>query len=234
VHLYGQLANMRALGELGLTIVEDACQAHGASRDGTTAGAAGLAAAFSFYPAKNLGAAGDAGAVVTDDDAVADTIIALREHGQRAKYRHDLEGYTARLDTLQALVLLRKLPLLDEWNEQRRTIARYYSEVLADVGDLRLPPVPTGSRPVWHLYPVWTEHPDALASFLAARRIASGRHYPEPPHLSAAYERLGCGRGAFPVAEDLAQHLLSLPVYPGMSPEQADAVAAGVHAYFHG
>src|SRR5207247_2629916 len=147
-------------------------------------GGAGVAAAFSFYPGKNLGAAGDAGALVTSDDDLADSVVALREHGQRTKYRHELEGYTARLDTVQALVLLRKLPLLDAWNGERRAVAAQYDELLAGVGDLRLPPVADGSNPVWHLYPVWTERPEALAAFLAERGISTGRHYPEPPHLS--------------------------------------------------
>jgi dTDP-4-amino-4,6-dideoxygalactose transaminase len=234
VHLYGQLADVHALAKLGVPLVEDACQAHGASRDGIRAGAAGMAAAFSFYPAKNLGAFGDAGALVTDDERLADTAVALREHGQRAKYRHDLEGYTARLDTIQALVLLRKLPLLEEWTAQRREIARLYCDALAGMGDLRLPPVPDGSEPVWHLFPVRTGRPAELAAFLAARGIGSGRHYPEPPHLARAYERLGLRRGAFPVAEALAGELLSLPIFPGMTEQQVATVAEAAADWFRG
>jgi dTDP-4-amino-4,6-dideoxygalactose transaminase len=234
VHLYGQLADVAALTTFNVPLVEDACQAHGATRDGFRAGSAGVAAAFSFYPGKNLGAAGDAGALVTSDDAIATDVIALREHGQRAKYRHDLEGYTARLDTVQALVLLHKLPLLDGWNNERRSVAAQYGEQLADVGDLRLPPVPAGSQPVWHLYPVWTERPDALAAFLAERGIGTGRHYPEPPHLAAAYARFGWRAGQFPVAEDLAAHLLSLPIFPGMTDGQVEAVAGAVQEFFRG
>jgi dTDP-4-amino-4,6-dideoxygalactose transaminase len=234
VHLYGQLADMAALGTFGIPLVEDACQAHGATRDGIAAGAGGVAAAFSFYPGKNLGAAGDAGALVTDSDPIADGVVVLREHGQRGKYRHELEGYTARLDTLQALVLLRKLPLLDGWNDERRAVAARYGEALAEVGDLRLPPVAPGSDPVWHLYPVRTERPEALAAFLRERGIGTGRHYPEPPHLSGAYAHLGRRAGEFPVAEDLAAHLLSLPIFPGMSEAQVDAVAAAVSEYFDG
>ena len=151
VHLYGQLADMQALVGIaerkGLTIVEDACQAHGATRDGLRAGQAGAAAAFSFYPGKNLGAFGDAGALVTQDPHLAMRVQALREHGQQSKYRHEWEGYTARLDTIQALVLLHKLPLLDGWNEERRAVARYYDEHLNGVGDLRLPPVPPAASP---------------------------------------------------------------------------------------
>jgi dTDP-4-amino-4,6-dideoxygalactose transaminase len=234
VHLYGQLADVRALAALGVPLVEDACQAHGASRDGVRAGSAGIAAAFSFYPAKNLGAFGDAGALVTHDDSLAETAVALREHGQRAKYRHALEGYTARLDTIQALVLLRKLPLLEEWNRQRREVARLYYEALAGVGDLRLPPVPDGSEPVWHLFPVRTARPAELAAFLGERGVGSGRHYPEPPHLARAYEWLGFRAGAFPVAEALADELLSLPIFPGMTEEQVAVVAEAVAAWFGG
>ncbi len=235
VHLYGQLADMASLRAIsaihGLGIVEDACQAHGARRDGFTAGA-GTTAAFSFYPGKNLGAMGDAGALVTDDPELAATVRALREHGQREKYLHEREGYTARLDTIQALVLRHKLPLLDGWNEERRLVAALYGEGLAGVGDLVLPPVPPGSEPVWHLYVIRTADPLALAGFLHARGIATGRHYPEPPHLSRAYAWLGYRRGAFPVTEALAPTLLSLPIYPGMSELQVEAVVEGVRAFF--
>ncbi len=143
----------------GLFVVEDACQAHGAGRDGLRAGSAGDAAAFSFYPAKNLGAYGDAGALVTSSESVAEVARAMREHGQRRKYDHELLGYTARLDAVQAVVLARKLPHLDDWNESRRAAARYYSERLKGIGDLRLPPTPPGSDPVWHLYVIRTADP---------------------------------------------------------------------------
>jgi dTDP-4-amino-4,6-dideoxygalactose transaminase len=238
VHLYGQMADMRSLARLaaarGLTMVEDACQAHGARRDGLTAGTVGRAAAFSFYPAKNLGAMGDAGALVTYDTRLADIVRALREHGQSAKYLHELEGYTARLDTIQAIVLSHKLPHLDSWNEQRRRIARIYGECLRGVGDLLLPPVPAGSDPVWHLYVVRTADPGALALFLREGGIATGRHYPVPTHLSEAYARFGLGRGAFPVTEALADQLLSLPIFPGMTDAQVDAVTRRVRDFFDG
>jgi dTDP-4-amino-4,6-dideoxygalactose transaminase len=235
-HLYGQLADMRSLGTLaerhGLAVIEDACQAHGGARDGIASGAAGLAGAFSFYPGKNLGAFGDAGALVTDDEDVAAMVRALREHGQRRKYVHDLEGWTARLDTIQALVLLRKLPHLNRWNNERREVAAAYSERLEGVGDLRLPPVPEGSEPVWHIYAVRTAEPDALAGFLRERGIGTGRHYPEPVHLSPAYSWLGHRRGEFPVAEALAAELLSLPMFPGMTRQQVDAVVEAIADYF--
>lgn len=238
VHLYGQMADMQALLQLaerhGLAVVEDACQAHGATRDGLRAGAAGLAAAFSFYPAKNLGAMGDAGALTTDDGDLAGTVRALREHGQRRKYRHDLEGYTARLDTIQAIVLELKLRLLDGWNDERRAAARFLGEALEGVGDLVLPAVAPGSNPVWHLYVVRTADPDALAEFLRTRGISTGRHYPDPVHLSPAYSKLGYAEGAFPVAERAAREGLSLPLFPGISESQLSAVVDAVKAYFRG
>ena len=238
VHLYGQLANMapleRAAERAGARILEDACQAHGARRDGRRAGGAGLAAAFSFYPGKNLGAIGDAGAVVLDDPVLAGELRALREHGQHEKYRHVREGFTSRLDTVQALVLLRKLPLLDGWNRERRAAAAFYQSALAGIGDLRLPPVPDGSDPVWHLFAVRTARRDELASFLRASGIGTGIHYPEPPHLSLAYAALGYGPGDFPVTEALAGELLSLPIYPGISEAQLQTVVDAIAAHFDG
>lgn len=238
VHLYGQLADMRNVrrlaAERGLFVLEDACQAHGAERAGLRAGAAGHAAAFSFYPGKNLGAAGDAGALVTGNAATAGYVHALREHGQTAKYVHRYEGYTARLDTLQAVVLSRKLPLLDGWNTERKAAAALYSQRLAGVGDLKLPPVAEASEPVWHLYVVRTSEPDRLAHFLRERGIGTGRHYPEPVHLTEAYATLGYGRGDFPVAEALAREALSLPLFPGITDAQVEAVVANVRAFFDG
>jgi dTDP-4-amino-4,6-dideoxygalactose transaminase len=236
VHLYGQLADMRPLLRLArgaeLTIVEDACQAHGASRDGIRAGTAGVAGAFSFYPGKNLGAFGDAGAVVTDNRALADAVRSLRHHGERRKYEHEVEGYTSRLDTVQALVLLHKLPHLARWNEERRSLAGLYNAALSAVGDLRLPPVPDGSEPVWHLYPIRTGERAALSAFLSARGIGSGRHYPTPVHLTPAYAWLGHRRGEFPVAEGLADELLSLPIFPGMGEVDVAAVTGAIVDFF--
>ena len=238
VHLYGQMADMRALVALAerhdLILFEDACQAHGAERDGIVAGTAGALAAFSFYPGKNLGAFGDAGALTTNDGGLADTVKALREHGQRAKYKHELEGWTARLDTIQAIVLTAKLARLDAWNEERRAIARHYLERLGEVGDLELPPVAPESEPVWHLFVVRTADPEALADTLRARGIASGRHYPDAVHLTEAYRWLGYEPGAFPNAERHADRVLSLPIFPGMTIEAAEAVVSGVSAFFDG
>ena len=238
VHLYGQMANMRAIVELaarhGIAVVEDACQAHGAERDGLRAGGAGLAGAFSFYPAKNLGAFGDAGAIVTDDARLASEARALREHGQTEKYVHAREGYTARLDTIQALVLKRKLSELDGWNAGRAAIARRYEEELSEIDDLRLPRVAPGSKPVWHQYVVRTPDAGELGAYLGEQGIETGRHYPVPPHLSAAYADLGHEQGAFPVTEALADELLSLPIFPGLSDEEVERVCNAVRRYFAG
>jgi dTDP-4-amino-4,6-dideoxygalactose transaminase len=235
VHLYGQLADLRAVaalaGRAGLEVLEDACQAHGAERDGVRPGAS-FPAAFSFYPGKNLGAFGDAGALTLPDDRLVAPMRALREHGQYAKYRHEIEGWTARLDTIQAHVLLRKLPHLERWNAERRHAARLYGQALAGLGDLRLPPVPEGSDPVWHLYEVRTADPDGLGDFLRERGVGTGRHYPQPAHLSNAYGWLGYGEGSFPVTEALARELLSLPIFPGMTEAQVERVAGSIAEYF--
>jgi dTDP-4-amino-4,6-dideoxygalactose transaminase len=236
VHLYGQLADMgplRAIAERrGLGIVEDACQAHGAAREGLVPGRGTAGAAFSFYPGKNLGAMGDAGAVVTDDPAIADRVRMLREHGQREKHRHEHIGWTGRLDAFQAVVLTCKLAHLAEWNAERRAVAQLYNELLADVGDLVLPPVAPESEHVWHLYVVRTRDPEGLAEHLQLRSIATGRHYPAPPHLTEAYAHLGYAPGAFPVAEELAGTGLSLPIFPGMTQAQVETVAAAIEEYF--
>jgi dTDP-4-amino-4,6-dideoxygalactose transaminase len=235
VHLYGQMADMRALTRVaehnGVTVIEDACQAHGAVRDGLRAGRPSLAAAFSFYPSKNLGAMGDAGVLVTDDEELAARARALRVHGETRRYHHEYVGYTARLDTIQAIVLLEKLPLLEEWNRERGAAARFYTDALSDVDILRLPTVARGSTSVWHLYVVRTEDPEGLARFLADRGIQTGRHYPEPVHLSPAYCDLGFAQGDFPVAEALAREALSLPLYPGISEAQLEWVCEAIVEY---
>jgi dTDP-4-amino-4,6-dideoxygalactose transaminase len=236
VHLYGQMADMSALAALaadhGLAILEDACQAHGAERDGIGAGGAGDAAAFSFYPSKNLGAMGDAGALVLDDDEAATRAKSLREHGQNGPYRSDSVGLTSRLDTLQALVLRRKLPHLSRWNAERARAASYYDETLRGVGDLRLPAQVAGAKHVWHIYQVRTRDPEALGAYLSGRGIGTKRHYPEPPHLSAAFADLEYPVGSFPVAEAIARETLSLPLFPGITDEQLEAVAEAVADFF--
>jgi dTDP-4-amino-4,6-dideoxygalactose transaminase len=236
VHLYGQLADMaglRAIAERhGLGVVEDACQAHGASRAGHVPGRGTVGAAFSFYPAKNLGAMGDAGAVVTNDRSIAEKVRMLRVHGQKEKNRHDLIGWTGRLDSFQAVVLTCKLSRLAEWNVERHAIATLYTELLAGVGDLVLPQVARDSEHVWHVYAVRTGDPVALADHLRARGIESGRHYPTPPHLTEAYAHLGYEPGAFPVAEELGRTELSLPIFAGMTQAQVETVASAVEEFF--
>jgi dTDP-4-amino-4,6-dideoxygalactose transaminase len=236
VHLYGQMVDVRALRDVAeqndLTIIEDACQAHGAVRDGISAGTVGAAAAFSFYPTKNLGAIGDAGALVVDDPSVASRARALREHGQASRYRSELIGYTARLDALQAALLSLKLPHLPAWNAERGAVATHYSEALSGVGDLRLPERLPGATHVWHVYAVRTAEPESLAEYLADRGIGTGRHYPEPPHLSLALANLGHKTGAFPVAEAIARETLSLPIYPGITEAQLEAVVTNVRRFF--
>jgi dTDP-4-amino-4,6-dideoxygalactose transaminase len=238
VHLYGQLADMRGLSRIaeghGVQIIEDACQAHGAQRDGLRPGDVGRAAAFSFYPSKNLGAMGDAGALVTDDEELASRVSALRVHGETSKYHHEYVGYTARLDTVQAIVLSEKLPLLEGWNRQRRAAARFYGEALSGIDGLLLPTEPEGSESVWHLYVVRVSDPVRLAAFLADRGIHTGRHYPEPVHLSPAYRNLGYAPGDFPVAETLAREGLSLPLYPGITEAQLESVCQRIVDYFQG
>jgi dTDP-4-amino-4,6-dideoxygalactose transaminase len=189
-------------------------------------------AAFSFYPGKNLGALGDAGALVCRDPAVADRVRAIREHGQLRKYEHEFVGYTARLDALQAQVLLTKLPYLDAWNDQRRSIAVSYSAGLDDLSEILLPVAAENSLPVWHLYVIRTDDPLALAAHLETCGISTGRHYPEPLHLAPAFRSLGYAPGDFPVTERLAKSVLSLPMFPGMTDAEVDAVISAVRGFF--
>ena len=239
VHLYGQIADMdpiRALAaEYNLTVIEDACQAQGAEYWSTIdgrwrkAGSVGRAAASSFYPGKNLGACGEAGAVTTDDADVSRRCQMLRDHGQSKKYFHDMEGYNGRLDAIQAGFLGVKLRHLVKWNEERREAARRYDEVFADSEGMVVPPhVPAWSRPVYHLYVVRVADRDRLQQDLDAAGIGTGIHYPIPVHLLKAYETRRFRLGDFPVAERAASHVLSLPMFPGLTPEQQQRVTACV------
>ncbi len=239
VHLYGQTADMDPILELAerhsLIVIEDACQAHGAEyfsgkqNRWMRAGSMGRAASFSFYPGKNLGACGEAGAVTTNDRALAERVRMLRDHGQVRKYHHDIEGYNGRLDAIQAGVLRVKLHHLAKWNEQRRERARGYNELFADTeGAVILPHVPSWSRPVYHLYVVRVTERERLQKDLAAAGIGTGIHYPIPLHLSKAYEALGFRPGDFPVAEQAASEVLSLPLFPELSPEQQERVVTHV------
>jgi dTDP-4-amino-4,6-dideoxygalactose transaminase len=223
--------------EWGLTVIEDACQAHGgeyfsrASGAWKSAGAVGLAGAFSFYPGKNLGACGEAGAVTTDDDEVATRIRMIRDHGQDTKYHHVLEGYNGRLDAVQAAALRVKLSRLGEWNRARAEASVLYRELLAGLDGIETPAEPDWSRAVHHLYAVQAADRDALQPFLADRGIATGLHYPIPVHLQPAYAHLGYGTGAFPVAEIHASGTLSLPMFPGITVSQQERVADGLRCF---
>jgi dTDP-4-amino-4,6-dideoxygalactose transaminase len=229
VHLYGQPADMDPILAIaatrGLRVVEDAAQAHGARYKGRPVGTLADAACFSFYPGKNLGAFGDAGAVTTESAEIAERIRMLRDHGRRDKYEHLIEGFGNRLDALQAAVLAAKLPYLPDWNRRRATLAHAYTSALAGLG-LTVPHVPEWAGPVWHLYVVRMNNREAARTALAASGISAGVHYPIPLHLQQAYARLGYRKGQFPAAERAADSVLSLPLYPEMPAEAVDAVAS--------
>jgi dTDP-4-amino-4,6-dideoxygalactose transaminase len=239
VHLYGQMADMDPILELAsrykLIVIEDACQAHGAEyfskkqNRWLKAGSAGRAAAFSFYPGKNLGACGEAGAVTTNDEGLARKVAMVRDHGQSKKYYHDVEGYNGRLDSIQAGMLRVKLKHLTKWNEQRRTSARVYDELLKPMaGSVTLPYQPSASNSVYHLYVVRTQHRDELQKQLNDAGIGTGIHYPIPVHLQKAYNSFGWKRGDFPVTEEAADQILSLPMFAGLQSEQQQRVASVV------
>lgn len=230
VHLYGQQAPMEALHALldgsGVVIVEDAAQAQGAVRHGTGIGGVGLAAATSFYPGKNLGAYGDAGAVVTNSTDIAERLLRLRNHGSESKYEHVEVGFNSRLDTLQAVVLRAKLGRLAAWNEARRAAARRYDELLAELPTVRLPATMAGNEHVYHLYVVRVPDRDRVLGEMHAAGIGAGIHYPRPVHLHRAFHHLGHGPGDFPVAETAATEILSLPLFPEITADQQERVAA--------
>ncbi|MEE6259036.1 DegT/DnrJ/EryC1/StrS family aminotransferase [Plantactinospora sonchi] len=241
VHLYGLPVDLSALGALataaGVPLVEDAAQAHGAEfvhDDGSVvrAGAYGRIGCFSFYPGKNLGAFGDAGAVTTSDPALADKIRRLADHGRATKYEHLVVGYAARLDTLQAAVLAVKLTTLRASNQRRRELAAAYRSRLDGVGDLVLPVEPANRRGVHHLFVLRTAHRDALLAHLQEAGIGAGVHYPIPLHLQPAYASLGYRPGDLPVTEAWARECLSLPLYPELTDEQLETVVAQVRTYF--
>jgi dTDP-4-amino-4,6-dideoxygalactose transaminase len=228
VHLYGHPADMDPLVELaqrhGLVIIEDACQAHGARYKGKRTGSLGHAAAFSFYPGKNLGAYGDGGMVVTSDQAVAKRLEMLRNYGQKEKYQHMFRGYNRRLDTLQAAVLRVKLKHLDEWNDARRQHAKSYRRLLEQNG-IVTPYAVAHAESVWHLYVIRSGQRDALKEHLAGRGIGVGIHYPIPIHLQLAYRDLGYRQGDFPVTEEYAHQILSLPMYAELTAEVIGRIA---------
>jgi dTDP-4-amino-4,6-dideoxygalactose transaminase len=228
VDLYGQPADHDALSALcdehDLLLFEDACQAHGARYAGRRTGGIGAAAAFSFYPSKNLGALGDAGAVTTNDSGLAERVRLLRHLGQERKYRHTAIGWNERLDTVQATVLRVKLRHLDRWNELRRAHAATYSELLADASVV-VPEVAEDAEHVWHLYVIRAPNRDEIHAELLANDVVPGMHYPLPLHLQPALRELGYVRGAFPIAEAWASELLSLPLFPELERDEIDLVA---------
>lgn len=235
VHLYGQPADMDPVMEIarrhGLRVIEDAAQAHGAEYREQRAGSIGDAGCFSFYPSKNLGAYGDAGMVVTNDPELAERVRLLRNHGRQEKYIHLMEGYGERLDALQAAILAVKLKHLEAWIERRRAHARVYDQLLAEVG-IVIPQVLDAVRHVYHLYVIRIVERERVRVALKERGIATGVHYPLPLHLQPAYAHLGYHRGDFPVAERAAQEVLSLPMYPELTPNHQEYVAQSMACFY--
>jgi dTDP-3-amino-3,4,6-trideoxy-alpha-D-glucose transaminase len=234
VHLYGRTLDIDPILEVahskGIAVVEDACQAHGAwLGERRRAGSVGHAGCFSFYPAKNLGAWGDGGGLVTNDPAIADQVRLLRAHGERPRYHHHVVGTTARLDALQAAVLRVKLRRLDAANDGRRAAAAALTGALA--GSSVVTPAPVGGDHVWHQYVVLAEEREALRAHLDGHGIGTGVHYPVPIHRTGAYASAGLGRGSLPVAESLADRVLSLPMHPSLTAAEIDRVATAVHAF---
>ncbi len=240
VHLYGQPADMRELQVIaqrdGLKIVEDACQAHGAEYEGTRCGSIGDIAAFSFYPAKNLGADGDGGAVVTNNDALATKVRSMQDYGQPPgrKYHHIELGGNHRLDTLQAAVLGVKLPHLDQWNGQRRAVAGLYRELLTDVPGITLPTEAPDRTHVYHLFVIQVSDRDGLQRHLKQEGVDTGIHYPIPVHMAPAFHFLGYKHGDFPVTEHAADHILSLPMFPELKRDEVEYVAKTLRDFAEG
>jgi len=235
VHLYGQPAEMQEVnhigGRHGLKVIEDAAQAPGAVYDGRRVGNLADAAAFSFYPAKNLGAFGDAGAVVTNNSNIANRVRMLRNYGSRLKYYNDVKGVNSRLDPVQAAFLRVKLQCLDEWNDRRDKIARRYLAILGQCDGLSLPAITEKTNPVWHLFVVRHLDRDGLQHYLNAAGIGTLIHYPVPPHLSKAYAEAGYKEGDFPIAEEIAATELSLPIGPHLQTAQVESVGDAVREF---
>jgi dTDP-4-amino-4,6-dideoxygalactose transaminase len=235
VHLYGQAADTPAImavaAKHGLRVLEDAAQAHGATWNGVRTGALADAAAFSFYPGKNLGALGDAGAVTTNDCELADRLRLLRNYGSRTKYQNEIMGYNSRLDELQAAFLRHKLPGLDADNAARATIAQQYSDGLAGLSGIILPFVPNEAEPAWHVYLIRTPRRAALQEALKQEGIGTLIHYPIPPHLQPAYADLGYEKGAFPISERIHEEVLSLPIGPTQTADDTARVIDALHRF---
>jgi dTDP-4-amino-4,6-dideoxygalactose transaminase len=234
VHLYGVPSDIDPILEIarrhGLWVMEDAAQAHGARYKGVRVGGLGDVAGWSFYPGKNLGAFGDAGAITTNREEIADRVRVLRNYGSRIKYHNEVEGFNSRMDALQAAMLRVKLRRLDQWNDRRRTVARYYAEALMDT-DLVLPSVPSHCEPVHHLYVVRSERRDALQEHLRRQGIGTLIHYPVPPHRQDAYREMGMLEGTLPITERIHREVLSLPMGPHLTEEQVDSVVQAMHTF---
>ncbi|PKN68002.1 MAG: erythromycin biosynthesis sensory transduction protein eryC1 [Deltaproteobacteria bacterium HGW-Deltaproteobacteria-12] len=236
VHLFGQTADMDSIlaiaREHGLYVIEDACQAHGATYKGRKAGSMGDTGCFSFYPGKNLGAYGEAGAVTTNNDAVAEKIRMLRDHGQAKKYYHGVIGWNARMDGIQGAILSVKLKYLAEWNEARRKHAAEYTRLLSSLANVIKPAEAAGNTHVYHIYAIRVKEREKLMAFLAEKGISCNIHYPVPVHLQDAYSSLGLGPGSLPVAEKCASEYLSLPMYAELSAEQISWVAEQIKSFY--
>ena len=230
VHLYGSPADLAPLLQLGVPVVEDCAQAHGARYAGRKVGTFGALACFSFYPSKNLGAYGDAGAVATSDAALAKQLRMLRQYGQRTRYVHDIQGLNSRMDELQAAILRVKLRHLDAWNRRRAEIAAIYAR---EVRGVQIPAVTAGGESAHHLFPVLSDRRDELLAHLGRRGVTALIHYPVPLHLQPSYRAWGLGPGAFPVAEAAAGRLVSLPLFPQLTEAEIAAVVSAV-LEFHG
>ncbi|MBI1910806.1 MAG: DegT/DnrJ/EryC1/StrS family aminotransferase [Deltaproteobacteria bacterium] len=235
VHLYGMPAEMDQITQIasdyGLKVIEDACQAHGTKYKGVRVGSIGNVGCFSFYPGKNLGAYGDGGALVTNDDELAERLKLLRNYGQTRKYEHTFKGYNSRLDEIQAAVLRVKLKYLDKWNSRRSEIARLYSDLLHGV-NMELPDEYENSS--WHIYPVRTKERDRLQSFLTKNNITTLIHYPVPIHMQNAYKSSRFFEGELPVTEEYAKELLSLPLFPEMTDGEVETVTNRIRDFFNG
>jgi dTDP-4-amino-4,6-dideoxygalactose transaminase len=236
VHLYGLPCDMEAIGKIarkhGLKIVEDNAQSCGTSVDGKKTGSWGDCNAFSFYPTKNLGALGDGGAIVTNDKGIYENILAYRNYGQKKKYETELQGVNSRLDELQAAVLRIKLSFLNKWNDDRKEIAKKYLNELDGTGDLKFPHLVSNADPGYHIFPVFTSYRNQLQEFLKDHSIETLIHYPFLPYQQKAYEELKIKEGAFPVAESIAKHQLSLPIWPGMAIRQIIQVCDQIKAFY--
>jgi dTDP-4-amino-4,6-dideoxygalactose transaminase len=238
VHLYGQMADMDPIMEIAksrdLIVIEDACQAHGAEYKGRRAGSIGQAGCFSFYPGKNLGAYGEAGAVTTNNEKLAEKMRIFRDHGQARKYYHSMVGWNGRMDGIQGAVLSVKLKYLEAWNSARQTNARLYSRLLAGIKDVLVPFEDHYAKHVYHIYGIRVKNRDELIKSLAQKDIFCGIHYPVPLHLQDAYMSLGYRKGSFPVAERCAEQIVSLPMFAELTEEQIDFTAEEVKKFISG